>query len=143
MCAGARDDTPARITSQLDFEATYFKLVHTSGTICGKKWGCSGDSQTMIITNTARETLSRAPGDRLHRTDMESPEMVIQASRPVMIKTNDQLDVWFITDFLDGVTTYSANERACFNVYAYGRDFGCSHGHFVSPIRKKEILVRI
>ena len=49
--------------------------------------------------------------------------MFIKGLHPVMIKSNDELNVWFVSDYFDyaSESTYSPSEKICFDVYAYGK----------------------
>ena len=122
VCVGARDELKGTFNALLDYETSFYKLVYTRGAMCGKKWGCSGNGQTMAIANSNREIITRYFADTLYEFDMDSDQMFIKGVHPVMIKANDELNVWFVTDFLDlaGQSNYGVDEKVCFDVYAYG-----------------------
>ena len=122
VCAQGGGDQPAVFSSEKSIEASHFKLVYKSGGYCGNKWGCSGNSQTMLVTNSNKDILSPShdgSGEVLYNHDMNVDEFVMKAAHPVFIKTDDALNVWFITDYYNG-NNENSNE-VCFDVYAHGK----------------------
>lgn len=123
VCVGTRDEAKGTFNALLDYETTLYKLVYIRGGFCDKKWGCSGSAQTMAIANSNREIITRPMGEVQYRFNMDSDEMFIKGVHPVMIKANDELNVWFIVDYNDSAdeNNYSTDDEICVDVYAYGK----------------------
>ena len=124
VCTSGGGNQPGTFNSVKKIQLTHFKLVHRSGGLCSKKWGCSGNKQTMFITNSNNRLHSPGYDSQeveLYGQDVETDELIVRAGHPIFIKNEDTLKVWYKWDFRG--TSERPGEEVCFDVYGYGKLF--------------------